>query len=85
LHLSAKYTRYKVSSFADSELVVNQLNGVWKLKDDTLRELFLEVKKLEQIFKEVVYQHVPRTNQYIKKADRILNEAFEGRFPVIPK
>ena len=80
LFFAAKYTRRKVSCFLDSELVVNHMNGTYRLKDDPLRELFFEVKRAEQAFDEVIYQHVPRINSYIKKADRLLNEAFEGRF-----
>jgi ribonuclease HI len=63
----------------DSQLVVNQMNGVWRLKNDELRSLFHEVKKCEQLFREVVYQQVGRTNPFMKKVDRLLNEAFEGR------
>jgi ribonuclease HI len=80
LNLSAQHTRKKVCCFLDSEIVVKQMTGVYRLKNDTLRGLFLEVKEAEQMFDEVIYQHVPRTNQYIKKADRLVNEAFEGRF-----
>jgi ribonuclease HI len=81
LRLCAAYTRRKVCCFLDSELVVKQMNGVYRLKEPVLRELFLEAKALEQPFDEVIYQHVPRTNQQIRKADRLVNEAFEGRFP----
>lgn len=84
LDLCAKYTRRKVYCFLDSELVVNHMNGVYRLKDDSLRELFYNVKRSEQAFAEVIYQQVPRTNNYIRKADRLLNEAFEGRFPGVP-
>ena len=79
LNLCAKFTRRKVVCFLDSQLVVNHMTGIWRLKNDQLRDLFLEVKKHEQIFDEVIYTHVVRTNPFIKKADRLLNEAFEGR------
>lgn len=79
LDFCAKYTRYRVCCFTDSQLVVKQMNGTWHLKNDELRSLFHEVKKREQVFQEVIYQHVERTNPYIKKVDRLLNEAFEGR------
>src|SRR5437867_899709 len=62
LGLAAKYTRRKVCCFLDSELVVNHMNGLYRLKNDPLRELFHEVKKAEQAFDEVVYQQVPRIN-----------------------
>jgi ribonuclease HI len=81
LGFCAGYTRRKVCCFLDSELVVRQMTGVYRLKDAVLRGLFQEVKNAELPFDEVIYQHVPRTNQYIRKADRLLNEAFEGRFP----
>jgi len=79
LDICAKFTRKKVLSILDSELVVKQMNGVWRLKNDNLRALFHEVKRNEDPFEEVVFQHAKRTHQLIKKADRIVNEAFEGR------
>jgi len=79
LNLCAQFTRRKVVCYLDSQLVVNHMNGIWRLKNDQLRGLFLEVKKHEQIFDEVIYTHVLRTNPFIQKADRLLNEAFEGR------
>ena len=79
LDLCAKHTRKRVTVYTDSELVVNHMNGHWRLKDDTLRELWKRVKQCEQVFSEVVYTHVKNTNPFIKKVDRALNEAFEGR------
>ncbi len=75
----AKYTRRRVTCFSDCLILINQMNGVYRLKDDTLRSLFKEVKRLECMFEAVVYQHTNRTNQYIKQADHLLNNAFEGR------
>jgi len=79
LDLCAKYTRGRVYCFTDSQLVVNHMNGTWRLKDDGLRSLFHEVKQCEEVFQEVIYQHVPSTHPYIKKVDALLNEAFQGR------
>ena len=79
LDLCAKFTRKKVCCYCDSELAVNQMNGVWRLKNDELRELFHKVKRNSGVFAEVIFQHVNRTNQNIKKADKLLNDAFEGR------
>jgi len=75
----AKFTRRRVTIFCDSQLLVNQMNKVWRLKDDTLRGLFRELKDLEPMFDEVIYTQVSRENPFLKKADRLLNEAFEGR------
>jgi len=79
LDLCAKYTRRHVTCYSDSQLLINQITGVWRLKDDELRSLFYKVKDLERVFDEVVYQYVSRTNQYLKKVDRLLNNAFERR------
>ena len=79
LDFCAKFTRRRVCCFTDSELVVNQMNGIWRLKNDELRNLFFEVRKCTQAFDSVVSQHVVRSNPFMKKADWLLNEAFEGR------
>ncbi len=79
LNVCARYTRRRVTAYTDCELVVNHMNGNYRLKNDVLRELFHKVKQCEGVFDEVVYTHVKRTNQYIRRVDRALNEAFEGR------
>ena len=79
LDLCAKYTRGDVACFADSELVVKQMIGIYRLKNDKLRALFHNVKTNESVFRYVTYQHVPRTNQRIRRADKLLNEAHNGK------
>ncbi|MFA5876021.1 MAG: ribonuclease HI family protein [Candidatus Margulisiibacteriota bacterium] len=79
LDICASFTRKKVVCMLDSELVVKQMTGIWRLHNNDLRALFHEVKRNEEPFEEVVYQHVKRTHHFIQKADRMVNEAFEGR------
>lgn len=79
LDLCAKHTRGCVYCFTDSQLIVKHMNGAYRLKNDELRSLFYEVKKREQVFQEVIYQRIERTNPYMRKVDKLLNEAFEGR------
>jgi ribonuclease HI len=79
LDLCAHYTRGRVCCYSDSEIVVKQVTGVYRLKNEALRPLFDEVKRRAHCFQAVVFQHVRRENPMIVKADRILNEAFEGR------
>lgn len=79
LDLCGNFTRRRVVCFMDSKLIVNQMNGVWRVKIPELRSLFLEVKRQEQLFEKVIYQYVERTNPTMKKVDRLLNQAFEGR------
>lgn len=79
LDCAARHTRGTVYCFLDSELVINQISGVWRLKNDELRRLFFNVEEKKQAFREVTFTHVRRTNQQIKKVDRLLNRALEGR------
>jgi len=75
LELSTKHTRGEVYIFMDSELVINQMNGFYRIKKDHLLPLFQEVKNAERPFKKVVYNSVPRNNRYQEKADKLVNEA----------
>ncbi len=43
-----KYEDYKISFILDSELVVRQLTGVYKIKNETLKNLAQEIKLLEK-------------------------------------
>lgn len=79
LDCAARHTRGAVKCFLDSELVINQISGVWRLKNDELRRLFFNVEEKKQAFREVIFTHVRRTNQQIRKVDRLLNRALEGR------
>lgn len=44
LDLCARYTRKRITAYSDSELMVKQMNGVYRLKNDELRKYFQEVK-----------------------------------------
>ena len=79
LDMCAKYTRGTVTCFSDSALLVKQMNGVWRLKNDQLRQLWHKVTNHSRVFERVIYQHVKRTNPMIVKADRLVNYALEGR------
>ncbi len=47
--------------YSDSQLIVQQLNGFYKIKDAKLRLLVIRVKSLEQGIKgRIYYQHIPR-------------------------
>ena len=79
LELCAGYTRKKVNCFSDCQLLINQVNAIYRIREPKLFSLFQNVKNHERAFEEVVYQYLNRNNPNIKRADRILNNAFEGR------
>jgi ribonuclease HI len=60
----------------DSELVVRQVRGEYKVKDARLRELHGEVKRALAGFERWSIRHVPR--ELNAAADRLVNEALDG-------
>jgi len=68
----------KVIIFMDSRLVVNQLNGFFKIKESKLRELAVLVRQLEgELGAGVLYKFVPREKN--TEADYLVNKALNGR------
>lgn len=66
----------EIQFFLDSKLVVEQLNGNFKVKDAKLRELMMQVKILEQECRgEVTYAYVPREEN--SRADYFVNKALD--------
>ncbi|MDH4201153.1 MAG: ribonuclease HI family protein [Spirochaetia bacterium] len=61
--------------FMDSELVVKQLNGQYKVKNENLKTLWLRVNELARKGK-FVFRHVPREKNSI--ADYLANLAFKS-------
>lgn len=60
----------------DSELIVKQMQGVYKIKEPTLQELAARVIKLKNQFTSVTFTHVRR--EFNKDADRMVNQALDA-------
>lgn len=60
---------------ADSELLVKQLNHEYKIREERIGKLFLEIWNLMIDFKKVEIEHVRREAN--KGADRLVNEALD--------
>jgi ribonuclease HI len=60
----------------DSELVVRQVEGRYKVKDATLKELHGEVKKTLTPFERWSIRHVRREQN--ADADRLVNQVLDG-------
>lgn len=65
-----------VQCFLDSELVVKQLNGQYKIKEETLKPLAARVFSLTNKFKSVSFNHVPREKN--SAADKLVNNAIDS-------
>lgn len=61
----------------DSELVVKQLNGEYRVKSPHLRELYNRVKELEGTYNSISYLHVPRAKN--KVADSLVNRVLDEK------
>lgn len=68
-----KTKNIEIEIFSDSELIVNQQNGLYKVKEESLKELFIEIWNLRQEFKKVTFTAIPREKN--KKADSLVNFA----------
>jgi probable phosphoglycerate mutase len=66
----------EVEVVSDSELVVKQMRGEYKVKNETLRDLVDEAQALEARFRRVTYKAVRREHNEL--ADRLVNEALDS-------
>ncbi len=62
---------------SDSELLIKQLNGVYKVLDEKIQPLFLEVWNLRLDFKKVKFKLISRGKN--EEADRLVNEALDSQ------
>lgn len=62
-----------IKLYSDSELIIRQLNGTYKVKSKDLEPLNKEASRLIKQFKRVLLNNVPRENTYITQVDRNLN------------
>lgn len=61
--------------FLDSELVVKQLNGEYKVRDADLRPLSEQVRLIAAVIGNATFSHIPRERN--KKADKLVNKAID--------
>ena len=61
---------------SDSELLVHQMRGDYKVKNEALRELWLDANDLERKLGKVTYTAVRREHNEL--ADRLVNEALDA-------
>jgi ribonuclease H / adenosylcobalamin/alpha-ribazole phosphatase len=66
----------EVEVVSDSELVVKQMRGEYKVKNDVLRELSEQARELAQQLRSVRYTAVRREHNEL--ADQLVNEALDA-------
>ncbi|HEX5456593.1 MAG TPA: reverse transcriptase-like protein [Candidatus Saccharimonadales bacterium] len=67
----------RLSVYMDSELIVKQINGFYKIKNADLKPHYDKVQDLAGKFKEVTFTHVPRAMN--KLADEMVNKCLDSQ------
>lgn len=62
---------------SDSELLVKQMQGFYKIVSPEIQSLFLKAWNLKIDFKKIVFKLVPREENEV--ADKLVNDAFEEK------
>lgn len=77
LHLATELGLKKLDIFSDSELLVKQMAGEYRVKHPDLQPLYKEASELRKGFAAVRIRHVRREQN--KRADALCNEALDGK------
>jgi ribonuclease HI len=77
LELAADFGVPRVTVRMDSELVVKQMNGEYKIKNENLAVLAEKVRELAAGFDKCAWEHVPRAQN--AAADKLANEALDEK------
>jgi len=77
LKASRKYHPEKIEVYSDSELLVRQMNGLYRVRSETLLPIYNEARRLTSTFKNVIIVHIPREKN--KEADALANRAVDQR------
>jgi ribonuclease HI len=75
LELALNHGVTNIEIFSDSELVVSQLKGEWKIKSDSLRRLAVDARRLMNKFASSSIAHVPREEN--ADADKLANQGMD--------
>ena len=75
---SAKYFGNELECYSDSKLLVNQMNGEWKVKHPNMKILWKTAIALKDTFHHISFTYVPRTNMYIQRVDQLANQTLDN-------
>jgi ribonuclease HI len=76
-HAARLGTGHHVEILSDSELMVKQMRGEYRVKNEELRDLYDQARDLARRFPSVRFQHVRRDQN--GRADALCNEALDGK------
>src|SRR5216683_2982997 len=74
LDLALQRKAKRLRCHADSELLVYQIQGHYRIKNLELKALAEKVKSLVARFESVIFKQIPREHPMIARADKLLNQ-----------
>jgi ribonuclease HI/probable phosphoglycerate mutase len=77
LELAAEMGLEEIEIQSDSELLVKQMTGVYRVKNPGLQDLFIKAQRAAARLSAVSYRHIPREENV--EADRIANMALDAK------
>lgn len=77
LEKTKAYKLKEIEVFLDSELVVNQLNGNYRVKNEGLKPLYQQVLALISKFDKISFSHTLREGN--KLADKLVNKVLDSK------
>ncbi|KLK89012.1 ribonuclease H [Methanoculleus sediminis] len=79
LDAAREFTSGRLTVRSDSELVVRQLTGRYRITKEHLADLAEEVRRRMRHFAEIGFESVPREHPCIRVADRLCNETLDAK------
>lgn len=76
LDQTAGVTRFDIEVWMDSELVINWMNGTYRMRREHIRPLFDDAKRNAQRFRSVEYFHHSRGSSLGKRADNLADAEY---------
>ncbi len=76
LRIAVSLAAAKVDLFSDSELMVRQMTGRYRVKNEGLKPLFAEARELAEQFQRCDFHHVRREKN--QQADALVNQALDA-------
>lgn len=76
LRAAEKYNPAAVECFLDSELVVKQLQGIYRVKESHLLYLNEQIRSLVKLFTKVTYNYIGREKN--READKLVNQTLDA-------
>ena len=76
LEYALQHEHLRVRAFSDSELLVRQMQGAYKVKSLDLKPLYDRARDMVARLESFAIQHVPREQN--READQLANEALDG-------